>query len=136
MQLFDRAFEIEGLVMERSCAKFFCQGQGQRAHLLLGVLHHHLKKVGFCGGRAAAEGDRAACFGLQVQSGGFQCVGHGDLGPSLAGTQVANAGKQMAQPGLEARQLGQIGFIFTTTDHGFDGRVACPEIGAAQRADT
>jgi hypothetical protein len=72
---------------------------------------------------------------LHVQGGVFNGVGHAEDCALLGGAQLAQAWKQVAQALLKIGHCGQVAFLVLAQDHGLNGGVACPQIGAAQGAD-
>ena len=134
-QLTQRRIDVKGRVVPSGLAQLLGQFKGQPAHFFFGVLHHHLVQPCLGCQGSAAESDRTTGFDLHVQGGIFDGMGHAQHSALLGGAQLAQPGKQVAQALLKIGGMAQIAFRAMALDHGFNGGVACPQVGAAQGAD-
>ena len=134
-QLGQGCIHVERGVVPRGLTQGLRQREGQAAHVFFGVLDHHLVHARFGCQGGAAECHGAAGSNLHVQGGVFNGVGHAQNGALLGRAQLAQTWKQVAQALLKIGHFGKVALLALALDHGFDGGVASPQVGAAQGAD-
>ena len=134
-QLGQSGGQVKAATFGGSAAQLLRFFKRQAADGFFGVLNRDLEGAFNLGRRGAAEGDRAAGFGLQRQRRQLQRVRHRNGRAGLVGVQSADRGEHLAQAFFKFRRGAQVALGAFTGDDGFDGRAAAPQVGAAQRAD-
>ena len=127
-----RAGQVEGLVLDGGLDQFLGQFEGQAADVFLAVLDHHLVDAALERGGGAAEGHRAAGFGLQGQGRVLQHLGHRDGVVVAHRLQLADPREARAQAVFEIGQGADRFLVGGARNNRLDRSVVAPEVGATQ----